>query len=389
VLLVVENDLTFARLLLETAHEIGFKVLVTSLGAAALTMTREYHPVAITLDICLPDIDGWRVLERLKNDLTTRHIPVCVMSTEEVVERALSAGAVRVVTKPIKTKDTLQQVLEGIRDFVGRPTRELLVAGSDPGKCEQLLKWSDGEEIRVTAVASGNEVLENLEQRRIDCVVLDPALPDMSLAALAGELQRRPALCGCPVLVYADDELPPEDEASLRELAKKVSLRQVRSPDRLLDQAAFFLHSPVAKLAPERRQMLEQLHQTDKVLAGKKVLIVDDDIRNIFALTSILEGYNMEIISSETGRGAIKILQEQPNVDIVLMDIMMPEMDGFETMREIRKNDRFKGLPIIAVTAKAMKGDREKCIEAGAWDYLSKPVDSEQMLSVLRSWLYR
>jgi signal transduction histidine kinase/CheY-like chemotaxis protein/HAMP domain-containing protein len=389
VLLIVENDLPFARLLLDTAHEKGFKGLVTSLGAAALALTREYSPVAITLDLCLPDIDGWRVLERLKNDIQTRHIPVCVISTEEAMERGLGLGAIGVVNKPIKTKETLEQVLEDLREFLGRSTKELLVAGRNQTKRDRLLEFMDGDGVHVTSVDSGRDVLENLRQRRVDCVVLDPDLPDMPLATFAEELMREPGLHDCPVLVYSDAELSPQDEAGLRDLGQKVALRHVRSPERLLDQAAFFLHHPVAKLAPDRRQMLEQLHQTDKVLAGKKVLIVDDDIRNIFALTSILEWHNMTILSAETGRGAIKILEEQPDVDIVLMDIMMPVMDGFETMREIRKIERFKSLPIIAVTAKAMKGDREKCIEAGAWDYLSKPVDAEQMLAVLRSWLHR
>jgi HAMP domain-containing protein/signal transduction histidine kinase/CheY-like chemotaxis protein len=387
VLLIVENDLPFARLLLEIAHEKGFKGLVTSLGAAALALTREYNPAAVTLDICLPDIDGWRILERLKNDLQTRHIPVCVISTEEATERGLALGAVGVVNKPIKTRDTLDQVLENVKDFVTRPTRELLVAGPRPLRELRDFLGSDG--VRVTGASDSRAVLEGIRKRRIDCVVLDPGIPELSLPALAEELKREPALRGAPLLVHAEGELSPEDEAAVNDLGHLVALRQTRSLDRLLDQAAFFLHYAVAKLPPDRRQVLEQLHQTDKVLAGKKVLIVDDDIRNIFALTSILEWHNMVIVAAETGRGAIKILQQQPDVDIVLMDIMMPEMDGLDTMREIRKLSRFKMLPIIAVTAKAMKGDREKCIEAGAWDYLSKPVDAEQMLTVMRSWLHR
>jgi CheY-like chemotaxis protein len=211
----------------------------------------------------------------------------------------------------------------------------------------------------------------------------------MTTAAFAEEVAREPALADFPVIVYADQEADGDGDPGLQLLARAVNLRQVRSPERLLDQATLALHCALGSLPEPKRQVLESLHQSDKVLAGKKVLIVDDDIRNIFALTSILERQNMVIVSAETGREAIRLLQEQPGIDIVLMDIMMPDMDGFDTMRAIRQLPQFKALPIIAVTAKAMKGDREKCIEAGAWDYLSKPVDAEQMLSVLRVWLHR
>jgi HAMP domain-containing protein/signal transduction histidine kinase/CheY-like chemotaxis protein len=389
VVLIVENDLPFAKLLLETAREKGFKGLVTSLGAAALAMTREYNPAAVTLDICLPDIDGWRVLERLKNDLQTRHMPVCVISTEEATTRGLSLGVFSIIAKPIKTKETLEKLFDDMKEFVGRTTRELLIASQDSAQRRRFHEFLDGGGVHITTVTDGGEALKYLRQRPIDCLVLDAGLQDLSLASFADELKREPGLQDCPVVVYADRELSPADEAGLKDLAQRVPLRQVHFADRLLDQAVFGLHFPVEKLSPPQREVLQELHQTDKVLTGKKVLIVDDDIRNIFALTSILEWHNMVIVSAETGRGAIKILQEQPDVDIVLMDIMMPVMDGLDTMREIRKISRFKSLPIIAVTAKAMKGDREKCIEAGAWDYLSKPVDAEQMLSVLRSWLHR
>jgi signal transduction histidine kinase/CheY-like chemotaxis protein/HAMP domain-containing protein len=388
-LLIVENDLPFAKLLLETAHDKGFKGLVTSLGAAALAMTREYKPDALTLDICLPDIDGWRVLERLKNDIVTRHIPVCVVSTEEARARALHLGALSFVAKPIQTRETLERLLDGLKEFLGRSVKSLLVVETDPAQRERVLELMDREDIQCTTVASGRDALQMLRERRIDCMVLDPRLPDMTAAALAEEMQRDQAPDHLSVIVYASPDLSEEDTAGLKKLSDTFALRQVHSPERLLDQTAFFLHSPVAKLPVAKREMLEKLYQTDKVLSGKKVLIVDDDIRNIFALSSVLEWHNMVILSAETGRDAIALLQAQPDIDVVLMDIMMPEMDGYETMRAIRQIPRFQALPIIAVTAKAMKGDREKCIEAGAWDYLAKPVDAEQMLAVLRSWLHR
>jgi CheY-like chemotaxis protein len=384
----VENDLTFAKLLLEAAREKGFKGLVTSLGAAALAMTREYNPSAISLDICLPDIDGWRVLERLKNDLYTRHIPVYVVSTEEARERSLNLGALGFVPKPIKTKEVLEEMLEDMQAFVGRPTKSLLAVEPQAARRDRLLAALDGCDVQVTTVAGGQEALQMLRERRIDCVVLNPHLPDMSVAAFAGEVSRD-AVSQLPFIAYLDGEPAGEEEAGLKVLAQSFTLRQAHSPERLLDQAALFLHYPVAKLQPARREVLQRLYQTDKVLTSKKVLIVDDDIRNIFALSSVLEWRNMAVVSAETGRDAIAILQSQPDIDVVLMDIMMPEMDGFETMRAIRQLPQFRTLPIIAVTAKAMKGDRERCIEAGAWDYLSKPVDTEQMLSVLRAWLHR
>ena len=390
VLLIVENDLGFARLLLETAREKGFKGLVTSLGAAALAMTRDYKPHAITLDIYLPDIDGWRVLDRLKNDIALRHIPVCVLSTEDVRDRALRCGAISVLTKPLQSKEMLEQLLETILQFIGRRIRDLVVVGEDPAKREQLVEFIGGEEFRVTSASSGREALKLLERKRVDCLVLDRAPSDMTTEDFLERIDRNQAIASLPVILYRDQPLPRDDSHTLTELAaRSLIIRQASSLERLLDQTAFVLHSEVDKLPEAKRRSLEQLHQTDHVLAGKKVLIVDDDIRNIFALASILEWRNMVIVSAETGRDAIRVLQAQPEVDIVLMDIMMPEMDGLDTMRVIRKLPQFNALPIIAVTAKAMKGDREKCIEAGAWDYLSKPVDTEQLLSALRVWLHR
>jgi CheY-like chemotaxis protein len=389
VLLIVENDLPFARLMLDSVREAGFKGLVTSLGAAALAMVREYKPRAITLDICLPDIDGWRVLERLKNDLSTRHIPVCVISTEEARERAFALGALDFVPKPVQTREALDAVVGRLRDFVARPVKHLLVVEPDPAERDRLLALFALDDVAAHGVADGHSALQALRDRPADCVVLNPRLPDMSAAALAKDVADLPMGRRMPVVAPVPDNLPAEAEAGLRQLGEAVVLRRAQSRERLLDQVMFLLHGSVAKMPPARRLMLEDLYQTDRVLEGKKVLIVDDDIRNIFALSSVLEWRNMKIVSAETGRDAIALLQAQPDVDVVLMDIMMPEMDGYETIRAIRRLPHFKALPIIAVTAKAMKGDREKCIEAGAWDYLSKPVDPEQMLAVLCAWLNR
>jgi HAMP domain-containing protein/signal transduction histidine kinase/DNA-binding response OmpR family regulator len=389
VVLIVENDLPFAKLLLDAAHASGFKGLVTSFGAAALAMTREYKPSAITLDICLPEIDGWLVLDRLKGDVLTRHIPICVVSTEEGEDRARQAGALGFIAKPIQTQETLVKLMQGLKGYLDRQQKEVLVVEPDLVQRDWIMSLLERGDVHATWAASAKDTLAILRRERFDCLVLNPRLPDMTLFDFSEELQHDPIADRLAIVVFADPALTEEQEAGVKSLAQKFPVRRAQTAHRLLDHTALFLHTPIASLTPGQRDIVENLYQTDQVLAGKKVLIVDDDIRNIFALSSVLEWHNMSIVSADTGRDAIALLQAQPDIDIVLMDIMMPEMDGYETMRVIRQSGRFKSLPIIAVTAKAMKGDREKCIEAGAWDYLSKPVDAEQMLTVLRSWLHR
>jgi HAMP domain-containing protein/signal transduction histidine kinase/CheY-like chemotaxis protein len=388
VLLIVENDRSFASLLLDAAREKGFKGLVTSLGASALEMTREYKPDALTLDIFLPDMDGWRVLDRLKNDVHTRHLPVCVISTDEACKRALQSGALAFVAKPIQTRDTVDHLLGGLREFIGRAAHTLLVVEPDSALREQILECIDTSGLDVVCSPDAGQAIRVFREQPVDCVVLNSELADNFLEGFQGAQQdpsyRRPGM-----IVYSDGELVDKPYSERNRLSDYFNIRCVHSQDRLCDQAAFFLHRRVAKMSDPKRRLLEGLHSPGKVLPGKKVLIVDDDMRNIFALSTLLEEHEMIIASADNGRDAIKILQAHTDFDIVLMDIMMPEMDGIDTMREIRRIPHLKTLPIIAVTAKAMKGDREKCIEAGAWDYLSKPVDTEQLLAVLRSWLHR
>jgi HAMP domain-containing protein/signal transduction histidine kinase/CheY-like chemotaxis protein len=385
ILLVVENDLAFAHFLMEAAHDMGFKVLVTSLGAVALSLAREFKPHALTLDIFLPDIEGWRVLERLKNDVQTRHIPVCVISTDEGRERALRTGALAFVAKPIQTRETVDSLLEGLAAFVSREQKRLLIVDEDPIRRQTILELVDGNDVLVSEATGANEALNSLRKQRADCLILGQ-VEGLGPQALAEVAWAEPTLGPLPVVLYGKGE---GDDGAWKRVVDACTIRRAHSPERLLDQAAFFLHQSLAQLTEARRRTLEDLHRSDKVLPGKKVLIVDDDMRNIFALSTVLEEHEMVIVSADNGQDAIKVLQDQSDVDIVLMDIMMPEMDGIDTMREIRKIPKLQRLPIIAVTAKAMKGDREKCIEAGAWDYLSKPVDAEQMLAVLRAWLHQ
>ncbi|MDQ2980510.1 MAG: response regulator, partial [Acidobacteriota bacterium] len=388
-LLIVDNDENFVRFLIDMAHEYGFKALVATQGAEALALAQQYRLDAITLDIQLPIIDGWRVLDRLKTNLATRHVPVYVITTEEDTSRGFALGARGVVTKPIKTKETLDDLFSSIGSFLARREKSLLFLWPDPAEHGALAGIVGHDGMRARFVASGAEALGALEERAFDCVVLGvPPSEDVPGETL-GEIVRQCEAREIPVLFYVPTPLSPGAKEELERLAHGGRAREVHSPERLLDQTALLLHQPVADLPKEKRNALEAVYSTDRVLAGRKVLIVDDDIRNIFALTSVLERQNMDVLSAETGKDAIAKLKSTEGVDIVLMDIMMPDMDGYDTMRAIRKIGKFHDLPIIAVTAKAMKGDREKTLQAGAWDYLSKPVDTDQMLSVLRNWLLR
>jgi signal transduction histidine kinase/DNA-binding response OmpR family regulator/HAMP domain-containing protein len=385
VVLIVENDTSFARFLLEVARDHGMKGLVTSLGAAALVLAREYKPHAVTLDIYLPDIEGWRVLERLKGDLSARHTPVCVISTEEARRRALASGAVAFVAKPIQSREVLDGVFNYLADFISRPKRHIIVYEPDAERRNEIAELVGSDEVVVSTPVDDQAALTLVSERLPDCVVVHPGATVFAQDLAALNPQPGRTLSQLPVVVYGSQ--PPADGAWNR-LADACTLRHVDSPERLLDLTMLFTHRTVGELPGEKRQMLVDLHDSDRILAGKKVLIVDDDMRNIFALTSVLEEHAMETISADNGRDAIRLLQTEPGIDIVLMDIMMPELDGMETIREIRRDPKLRQMPIVAVTAKAMKGDREKCIEAGAWDYLSKPVDTEQLLAVLRAWLH-
>ena len=389
VLLIVENDLAFARFLLDTARESGFKGLVTSMGTAALTMVQEYQPSAITLDIFLADIDGWRVLARLKSDVVARHIPVYVMSTEEARERAFQSGAKDFVAKPIQNKQVLTTLLENINAHLNKRQKYLLVFDEKPAALKKIREYIDGiPELEIIAAPHQDNLRDALQNRTFDCIVLGNTASTAALENVSQQIQASSTNGSTPLILLRDDAGVSDEDAS-KILARHPISREAHSLERVLDQTTMLLHQGVTWLSDRHRDVLNDIYQSNKPLVDKKVLIVDDDIRNIFALSSVLEEYQMNIISAENGRDAINILKDQQDIDIVLMDIMMPEMDGIATMKEIRKIESCRNLPIVAVTAKAMKGDRERCIEAGAWDYLSKPVERAQLLSVLRAWLRR
>ncbi|HUB25917.1 MAG TPA: HAMP domain-containing protein, partial [Tepidisphaeraceae bacterium] len=387
VLLVVENDVHFARVLRDVAREHGFKVAVALRGSAGLQMARAIAPAAITLDINLPDIDGWRVLNRLKDDAVTRHIPVQIVTTEEERCRGLCMGAVGVLTKPIKTKESLDTMFVRLRQVIEPHRRRVLLLESDPQQHNAIQALIGGEQIDIACVDSPEAALAWLKEHPTDLIVSD--LPEKRGFDFIEEVKEDPQLADAPLIVYLRRELSRKEELHLKRLTQSTVLKDVRSPTRLADEAAIFLHRPLTSLPAPIASEVEKLHEPGTVLQGKRILIVDDDIRNIFSMTSILEPFGVHILSAETGRNAIGILQSIPDVDCVLMDIMMPDMDGYDTMRAIRKLSRFRALPIIALTARAMKGDREKCIQAGASDYISKPVDTQQLLALLRVWLCR
>jgi signal transduction histidine kinase/DNA-binding response OmpR family regulator/HAMP domain-containing protein len=386
VVLIVENDLAFARVLLDAAREQGFKGVVTTQGTTALALVNECRPAAILLDIFLPDIEGWRVLARLKNDLAMRHVPVHVVSTEEARDRALDGGARRFVAKPLQSRKAVDEVFAEIRDFHANERRKVLVVEPDPARASTLREFlSDLQNVETVLATDGPRAAELLRDGGIDCAIVNPDTPDFDLAAVM-ERVRDLAVAPPPVIAYGRN-LGSVGAASVV-LAQIPGVREVHSLERLADELVRALHLDLGGVHERYRKAIDEIHGSTRALAGRRVLIVDDDIRNIFALSSVLEDYGMEIKTADNGRDAIAHAQKG-GIDVILMDIMMPEMDGLETTREIRKLPGCKDLPIIAVTAKAMKGDRERCIEAGAWDYLSKPVDREQLLTVLKAWLQR
>jgi HAMP domain-containing protein/CheY-like chemotaxis protein/signal transduction histidine kinase len=388
VLLVVEDDPHYARVLLDLARRKGFKVLVAGNGERALSLAAKYKPTAISLDVFLPDMLGWTVLNQLKRNPETRHIPVQLLTVEDERQYGLERGAFSFVTKTITT-ESLEEALDRLKSFTAARPRRLLIVEDNAAERLSITELLGSKDIEIATAESGAEALELMRERAFDCVVLDLALPDISGFDLLAEVQKDAKLRETPIVVFTGRELTVEEEGELRRQAKSIVLKGVRSPERLLDETALFLHRVVADLPPEKQQMIHSLHESDDALRGRKVLVVDDDIRNVFALNSLLERHEMQVINASNGYEAINLLERTEDLSLVLMDVMMPEMDGYETMRRIRTKPQFKLLPIIALTAKAMKGDREKCLEAGASDYVAKPVNSDQLLSLVRMWLRR
>jgi CheY-like chemotaxis protein/CHASE3 domain sensor protein len=384
--LVVEDEVRFARILFDLAHELGYACLVATCADEGLELARQYRPDAILLDMRLPDGSGLGVLQRLKDDPQTRHIPVHVVSVEDQSEAALHLGAVGYALKPT-SRDQLKEVFGRLEAKLNQQVKRVLLVEDDPLQRDSVARLISDEDIEITAVALAGDALEKLRDTVFDCMIIDLKLPDMQ----GNELLRRMAeedICSFPpVIVYTGRNLTRDEEAELLKYSRSIIIKGARSPERLLDEVTLFLHKVEAELSSEHQRMLKTARSRDKLFEGRRLLLVDDDVRNIFALSSALEQKGATVEVARNGFEALDKLREREDIDLVLMDVMMPEMDGYEATRQIRLEDRWKNLPIIAVTAKAMKDDQERCREVGANDYLAKPIDLDRLFSLIRVWM--
>jgi HAMP domain-containing protein/CheY-like chemotaxis protein/signal transduction histidine kinase len=388
ILLIVEDDPHYARIMMNLAQGSGFKTLLAMRGRDAIELAKQFQPTAVSLDVFLPDMLGWTVLSELKRNPLTRHIPVQIVTLDEDRQHGLARGAFSFVTKP-SSSEGLSEALARIHTYATPRKKRLLLVEDNDAERMSVTELLGHDDIEIVPASTGAEALEIMSEGACDCVVLDLKLPDMSGFDVLKSMTSDPNLRDVPVIVFTGRELSAEEDAQLHTMARSIVVKGVESPERLLDETSLFLHRVTTDLPVEKQKLLERLNMSDEDMVGRTALLVDDDARNIFALSSVLERRGMRILSATTGKEAIELVESNPDIAIVLMDIMMPEMDGYETTRSIRKNPAYRRLPIIALTAKAMKGDREKCLEAGASDYLAKPVNTDQLLSALRMWLHR
>jgi tubulin-specific chaperone A len=386
-ILIIEDDHKFAKVLCDLSREKGFKVLVAGDGETGLHFADYYIPSAIILDIGLPGIDGFAVMSRLKENSQTRHIPVHFISAAEMNLDALRMGAVGYFTKPV-SMEQLDKAYGTIEQVISSTAKSLLLVEDNETQRKAIIELIGNGDIHITSVSTGEEAYNRLLAGNFDCMILDLGLPDMSGMELLEKIRNDESIMHVPIIVYTGRDLTKEEKMTLDEYAEKVIIKGAKSPEKLLDETTLFLHRVEADLPDQQRQMLQMIHDKESILRDKNVLLADDDMRNVFAISNTLEDKGMNVLVAKNGIEALECLDGRPDVDLVLMDIMMPEMDGYEAIREIRKKDNLKKIPIIALTAKAMKGDRSKCIEAGANDYLAKPVDTEKLFSMLRVWLY-
>jgi CheY-like chemotaxis protein len=388
ILLIVEDDPHYARVLIDLARDKGFKVLVATQGAEALDLAKQFQPAAVSLDVFLPDMLGWTVLSQLKHNPLTRHIPVQIITLDEDRQHALARGAFSFVSKPTTTEG-VSAALSQIKEYARPRRKRLLIVEDNAAEQLSIRELLDHKDIEIVTTGTGAGAISTLRDSPCDCVVLDLRLPDMSGFEVLDRIRKDDSLSNVPVVVFTGRELSVEEDAELHTMARSIVVKGVESPERLLDETSLFLHRVITELPIEKQRMLEKLNSSDEDLVGRTALLVDDDARNIFALSSVLERRGMRVLTATTGSEAVALVGSHPEIAIVLMDIMMPQMDGYQTMGVIREDHAFRRLPIIALTAKAMKGDRENCLEAGASDYLAKPVNTEQLLLAIRMWLHR
>ncbi|WP_342476358.1 response regulator [Paenibacillus sp. FSL H7-0350] len=385
-LLIIEEDAEFAARLLELARSRGFKAIVAFQGDQGLALAHAYKPDAILLDLHLPVLDGWSIISRLKSRPELRHIPVHVISTAEENQQSLSMGALSFWKKPNDYAE-LEAAFLQIETYIRRPVKSLLIVEDNKVLRGSLVEFIAHPDVNIIAVGTGREAMEHLASHHFDCMVLDLGLSDISGFDLLEQVKTNRKLQTLPVIIYTGKDLSKTDEQRLKHYAESIVIKNVRSMERLYDDTALYLHRKHADLPLDKQRLIENLHNPESAFAGKSILLVDDDMRNIFALSSVLEGYNMEISFAQNGREALEHLETHPGVELVFMDIMMPEMDGYETMEHIRRNPGYDQIVIIALTARALEEDRVKCLEAGANDYISKPINTTQLVRVLKLWL--
>lgn len=386
VVLVIEDDPRFAEILLKQAHQKGFKCLAVATGEDGLTLVGQYKPHAVILDMDLPGISGSTVLSELKSNPATRHIPVHIMSVNERTVDLIKEGAIEYLTKPVDKKQ-LEQAFNRIGNFINRKMKHLLIVEDDENSRKAIKKLIGNGDVKCLEASSGKEAMAVFKDNHIDCIVLDLGLPDTSGFDLIYKLEKMKDHQMPPIVIYTGRELSKEENEELQNYAESIIIKGVKSEERLLDETALFLHRTISNLPESKQKIIAGLYDKESIFINKKILVVDDDMRNVFALSKVLKERGMEIIKAENGKVALNLLAENHSIDLVLMDIMMPEMDGYEAMRHIRAQVKFSKLPVIALTAKAMKDDRQKCIDAGANDYITKPVDIERLLSLMRVWL--
>jgi CheY-like chemotaxis protein len=387
VLLVVEDDLRFAKIMIDRAHEEGLKAVVATNYSEIFNFVGHFKPIAITLDVKLPDTSGWKVLDLLKNDLNYRHIPIHLISGEENKILALKRGARSFLLKPLSNA-MLSELFHDIVAFNAKTVRQLLIVEDNEVESSQIVQLLKEENIEITVAASGEKALELLKKKEFDTIILDYNLNDISGLELIKKIKHEKNVL-IPIIIYSAKDFNKQELSHLNKLSSSIILKDVNSLDRLLEETMLFLHVNYSNFPLEKRRMLENIRMKGDILSGRKVLVVDDDVRNLFAITTVFERYNIDVITAESGKEAIAIMNESSDIEMVLMDIMMPEMDGYETMQKIRREHKNNSLPIIAVTAKAMKGDRQKCLEAGASDYITKPLKMDQLLSMMRMWFHK
>ncbi|MBL0740776.1 response regulator [Chryseolinea lacunae] len=388
VVLVIEDDEKFAQVLLSFIHERGYKGVIASQGNTGVSYARHYRPVAILLDMNLPVMEGDEVIRQIKNDPDLRHIPVQIISAYDKKKEGMLLGAFDYLHKPVSIED-LRQAFDRIENFTQRRLKKLLIVEDNAQQNHAIREHIGGGDIKSVSAHSGEEAYALLQHERFDCMIIDLGLPDMTGFDLMEKIRANDTLNRIPIIVYTGKDLKKEDTQRLNKLADTVVLKTANSQERLLDETILFLHRVESQLPKEKQSIIRKLHNADAILKDKRILLVDDDIRNIYSLTNALEEEGLVCVTAENGKVALDILQRDPAIDLVLMDVMMPEMDGYEATQEIRKIDAFKKLPIIALTAKAMKGDKEKCLAVGMSDYVSKPVEVAQLLSLMRVWLYK